>query len=202
MDYLEGLMLGKLWSDTDYENRKHFWLFIIYGLLCNCIVLYTYILGKRLLWCGEVGMPLFAVFIMLFVASPFINFRYYRMPLWGKILVLAEKIFKSYLVLSYTVGLILPKLTVNMGDLQTVIVDYLNKTLETYTTKYAASSGSFATVTGVLAGGMHVMLVVLINIAVIMVIPGLIYIAFRVCQYVWDWLINTLILKRFFPSKR
>ncbi len=195
-------MLGKLWSDTDYENRKHFWLFVIYGLLCNCIVLYTYILGKRLLGFGNVGMPLFAAFIVLFVASPFINFRYYRMPLWGKILVLAEKIFKSYLVLSYTVGLILPKLTVNMGDLQTVIVDYLNKTLETYTTKYAASSGSFATVTGVLAGGMHVMLVVLINIAVIMVIPGLIYIAFRVCQYVWDWLINTLILKRFFPSKR
>lgn len=202
MDYLEGLMLGKLWSDTDYENRKHFWLFVIYGLLCNCIVLYTYILGKRLLGFGNVGMPLFATFIVLFVASPFINFRYYRMPLWGKILVLAEKIFKSYLVLSYTVGLILPKLTVNVGDLQTVIVDYLNKTLETYTTKYAASSGSFATVTGVLAGGMHVMLVVLINIAVIMVIPGLIYIAFRVCQYVWDWLINTLILKRFFPSKR
>ena len=195
-------MLGKLWSDTDYENRKHFWLFIIYGLLCNCIVLYTYILGKRLLWFGDVGMPLFAAFIVLFVASPFINFRYYRMPLWGKILVLAEKIFKSYLVLSYTVGLILPKLTVNMGDLQTVIVDYLNQTLETYTTKYAASSGSFATVTGVLAGGLHVMLVVLVNIAVIMVIPGLIYIAFRICQYVWDWLINTLILKRFFPSKR
>ena len=202
MDYLEGLMLGKLWSDTDYENRKHFWLFIIYGLLCNCIVLYTYILGKRLLWFGDVGMPLLAAFIVLFVASPFINFRYYRMPLWGKILVLAEKIFKSYLVLSYTVGLILPKLTVNMGDLQTVIVDYLNQTLETYTTKYAASSGSFATVTGVLAGGLHVMLVVLVNIAVIMVIPGLIYIAFRICQYVWDWLINTLILKRFFPSKR
>ena len=202
MDYLEGLMLGRLWSDTDYENRRHFWLFIIYGLLCNCIVLYTYILGKRLLWFGDVGMPLFAAFIVLFVASPFINFRYYRMPLWGKILVLAEKIFKSYLVLSYTVGLILPKLTVNMGDLQTVIVDYLNQTLETYTTKYAASSGSFATVTGVLAGGLHVMLVVLVNIAVIMVIPGLIYIAFRICQYVWDWLINTLILKRFFPSKR
>lgn len=195
-------MLGKLWSDTDYENRKHFWLFIIYGLLCNCIVLYIYILGRTFLGFGLVGMPLFAAFIILFVASPFINFRYYRMPLWGKILVLAEKIFKSYLVLSYTVSLILPKLTVSVGDLQTFIVDYLNKTLETYTTKYAASSGSFATVTGVLAGGLHVMMVVLINLAVIMVIPGLIYIAFRVAQFVWDWLINTLILKRFFPSKR
>ena len=195
-------MLGKLWSDTDYENRKHFWLFVIYGLLCNCIVLYTYILGKRLLGFGNVGMPLFAAFIVLFVASPFINFRYYRMPLWGKILVLAEKIFKSYLVLSYTVGLILPKLTVNMGDLQTVIVDYLNKTLETYTTKYAASSGSFATVTGVLAGGLHVVLTVLGIFVVAMIVPGLIYIVFRFCQFVWDWLINTLILKRFFPSKR
>jgi hypothetical protein len=95
----------------------------------------------------------------------------------------------------------LPKLTVTVGDLQTFIIDYLNKTLETYTTKYAASSGSFATVTGVLAGGLHVVLVLLINLVIVMVIPGLIYIAFRICQFVWDWLINTLILKRFFPSK-
>ena len=201
MDYLEGLMLGRLWSDTDYENRRHFWLFIIYGLLCNCIVLYRYIFEKRLLWFGEVGMPLFATFIILFVASPFINFRYYRMPLAGKILVLAEKIFKSYLVLSYTVSLILPRLTVNVGDLQTFVIDYLNKTLEEYTTKYSVSSGSFATVTGVLAGGLHVVLVVLINLVILMVVPGLIYIVFRICQFVWDWLINTLILKRFFPSK-
>jgi hypothetical protein len=117
-------------------------------------------------------------------------------------LVLAEKIFKSYLVLSYTVSLMLPKLTVKVGDLQNFIVDYLNKTLEEYTTKYAASSGSFATVTGVLAGGLHVMLTVLGIIVVAMIVPGLIYIVFRVSQFVWDWLINTLILKRFFPSKR
>ena len=201
MDYLEGLMLGKLWSDTDYENRKHFWLFIIYGLLCNCILLYTYILGKRLLWCGDFGMPALALFIVLFVASPFICFRYYRMPFWGKLIILAEKIFKSYLVLSYTVSIMLPRLTVNAGDLQTNVIDYLNRTLEQYTTKYATSSGSFATVTGVLAGGLHVVLMILINLVVIMVIPGLIYIAFRICQFVWDWLINTLILKRFFPSK-
>lgn len=201
MDYLEGLMLGRLWSDTDYENRKHFWLFIIYGLLTNSFVLYAYILGKKLLWCGDFGMPLFAAFIVLFVASPFICFRYYRMPFWGKLIILAEKIFKSYLVLSYTVSLMLPRLTVNVGDLQTFVIDYLNKTLETYTTKYAASSGSFATVTGVLAGGLHVVLVLLGNFIVVMAVPGLIYIAFRICQFVWDWLINTLILKRFFPSK-
>ncbi len=195
-------MLGRLWSDTDYENRKHFWLFIIYGLLCNCIVLYTYLFSMRLLGFGDVSMPLFAAFIVLFVASPFINFRYYRMPLWGKLLVLAEKIFKSYLVLSYTVSLMLPRLTVNVSDLQPFVIDYLNKTLETYTTKYAASSGSFATVTGVLAGGLHVILMILLNLAIVMVVPGLIYIAFRVAQFIWDWLINTLILKRFFPSKR
>ncbi len=202
MDYLEGLMLGKLWSDTDYENRKHFWLFIIYGLLCNCIILYSYLSGKKLLGCGDFGMSLFAVFIVLFVASPFICFRYYRMPFWGKLIILAEKIFKSYLVLSYTVSLILPKLTVNVGDLQSFVIDYLNKTVEQYTTKYAASSGSFATVTGVLAGGLHVVLTVLGIFVVAMIVPGLIYIVFRFCQFVWDWLINTLILKRFFPSKR
>lgn len=48
LDYLEGLLLGRLWSDTDFENRKHFGLFVIYGLLVDAIVLYIYISGKGL----------------------------------------------------------------------------------------------------------------------------------------------------------
>ena len=202
LDYLEGLLLGRLWSDTDFENRRHFGLFVLYGLLVDAIVLYIYISGKGLLNFGIIGPIHIAVFTLLFLANPFICFRYYRMPWWGKILVLAVKIFKSYLIISYTVSLFLPRLSVQIDDLQDFLMTYLNGTLEKYTEKFQASAGSFSTVLGVLAGGVHVVGNVLLFALAAIVIPSLIYLAVKLVQYVWDWIINTLIIKRFFPQRK
>lgn len=202
LDYLEGLLLGRLWSDTDFENRKHFGLFVIYGLLVDAIVLYLYISGKGLLNFGIIGPIHIAVFTLLFLANPFISFRYYRMPWWGRILVLAVKIYKSYLIVSYTVSLLLPRLSVQVDDLQDFLMTYLNGTLEKYTEKFQASAGSFSTVLGVLAGGVHVVGTVLLYALAAIIIPGLIYLAIRLVQYVWDWVVNTLIIKRFFPQRK
>ena len=195
-------MLGRLWSDTDYENRRHFGLFIIYGLFVDAIVLYLYILNQELFGFGRIGPIHIAIFVLLFLANPFICFRYYRMPLWGKCLILLVKIFKSYLIVSYTVSLLLPKLSVQVGDLQDFLIAYLNSTLETYTEKFQASAGSFSTVLGVLAGGVHVVGVVLLYAVAAIVIPSLIYLAIKLVQYLWDWVVNTLIIKRFFPTRK
>ena len=202
MDYLEGLLLGKLWSDTDFENRKHLGLFVLYGLLTEAIVLLSYVTGKRYIGIGSFGTFQLVLLRLLMAASPFICYRYYRMPLWGKILILLEKLFNSYLVLSFTVSKILPRITVDSGNVQSSVIDYLNSTLETYTAKYAGSSGSFSTVIGVLAGGLHVVLMVMLWAVILLALPGLIYLAYRLIQYCWDWLINNLIIKRFFPARR
>ena len=202
MDYIEGLFLGKLWSDTDFENRKHIGLFVLYGLLCDVIILYAYLLGKSFPGIFLFGAIQFVLFILLFVANPFICFRYYRMPLWGKVLVLLERFFHSYLVLDYTVSLLLPKLSVQSSDLSTFLIDLLNGTLEPYTEKFAGSSGSFSTVIGDLAGGVHVVLVACLGIIIAIAVPGLIYLAYRLIQFCWDWLMNVLIIKRFIPDRR
>lgn len=202
MDYLEGLLLGRLWSDTDYENRKHFGLFILYGLLVDAIILYIYILGKGLIGFGNIGPIHIAVFVLLFIANPFICFRYYRMPIWGKIGILLVKIFKSYLIISYTVSLLLPRLTVKVDDLQDFLITYLNGTLEKYTEKFQASAGSFSTVLGVLAGGVNVVGTILLLTIAAIVIPSLIYLLVKLVQFAWDWVINTLIIKRFFPQRK
>lgn len=202
MDYLEGLLLGRLWSDTDYENRKHFGLFVLYGLFVDAIIVYIYILRKGLLGFGNIGPIHIAVFILLFLANPFICFRYYRMPLWGKLLILSVKIFKSYLIVSYTVSLLLPRLSVQVDGLQDFLINYLNATLEKYTEKFQASAGSFSTVLGVLAGGVHVVGTVLLLALAAIVIPSLIYLVIKLVQFAWDWLVNTLIIKRFFPQRK
>ena len=45
MDYLEGLCLGRLWSDTDFENRRHLSLFLLYGVFVDLLVVYNYLTG-------------------------------------------------------------------------------------------------------------------------------------------------------------
>lgn len=202
MDYLEGLFLGKLWSDTDFENRRHLGLFILYGILVDMIVLYSFISGTTILKIGSMDLMQQIIFVTLFVACPFICFRYYRMPLWGKILVLLEKTVKAVLVISLTVTLALPRIPVGRDGLQDYFVDYLNKTLETYTLRFQASSGSFSTVIGVLAGGIHIVLVFVAILALSVVIPGLIFMAIRVVQYIYDWVINKLIIKKLFNKKQ
>ena len=45
VDYLEGLLLGRLWSDTDFENRRHLSLFLLYGVFVDLLVVYNYMTG-------------------------------------------------------------------------------------------------------------------------------------------------------------
>ena len=186
----------------NFKNTIQAFNILIIFFLLILIILYIYILGKGILGFGVIGPIHIAVFTLLFLANPFICFRYYRMPWWGKISILLVKIFKSYLIISYTVSLLLPKLSVRVDDLQDFLISYLNSTLEKYTEKFQASAGSFSTVLGVLAGGVHVVGTVLLFALAAIVIPSLIYLAVKIAQYVWDWIINTLIIKRFFPQRK
>lgn len=202
MDYLEGLFLGKLWSDTDFENRKHVALFVLYGFFIDAIVMYTYFSGKFIAELGHVGVIQYVLYILLFLACPFICYSYYRMPIWGKLLVLLEKLFKAILVIDFTVALILPRLTVQASEIQDFLITYLNGTLEDYTEKLYSTAGTFATVAGVITGGIHVVFVFVIALLAAVIVPGLFFLALRLLQYGYDWIINKAIIKRFLVKNR
>ena len=110
------------------------------------------------------------------------------MPFWGKILVLGEKALQSHLVLDLTVNILLPRLTVKSADLQTFAIDYLNKTLETYTDKFCRKFGfvlnsyrssgrrSACSADGAVVAGRG-------NSD-----SGIVYLIYRFIQFCWDWL--------------
>lgn len=202
MDYFEGLFLGKLWSDTDFENRRHVTLFILYGLFIDALILLTYFTGKTVPLLNGTGTLKIILFVILALLKPFICFRYYRMPLWGKILVLLENLYMHMLMVGFTVSSLLPKLTVKSGDLQAYLIDYLNSTLENYTQKFVDTAGSFSTVFGVVAGGLHVMGICLLFIAAAVLLPGIIYLAYRLVQYGYDWVIARLVIRKFFAKRK
>ena len=54
----------------------------------------------------------------------------------------------------------------------------------------------------VLTGGIHVVLVVVLVLAAFVIIPGVIFILFKLVQYFYDFLADRLILRKFFRYKR
>ncbi|MCR5049393.1 MAG: hypothetical protein K6A37_10610 [Saccharofermentans sp.] len=202
MDYAEGLFLGRYWSDTDFENRRHVELFLLYGVLTFIFLVMFYWTGSPFIGVGSFGMFSIIMLSLLTVGNPVLCFRYYGMPLWGKACILTVKVYKAYLVMSLTVSLIIPRLTVQSNGLKDFLIDYLNSTLESYTEKFASGGGSFSTVMGVLTGGIHVVLVIVLVIAALILIPGLFVLIFKVVQYFYDLLVDRLILRRYFRHRR
>ncbi len=128
MDYLEGALLGKLWSDTDFENGKHrgvalllcalFWLYAFYLIFLVNFTDETSIMQSFVLW-----FPLAA---LLLIASPFLCYYYYNMPLivrWFFLLIQALKYLSCYFFL-YSV--ILPLVRFDKDKMITSILAYFN----------------------------------------------------------------------------
>jgi hypothetical protein len=194
VDYLEGLFLGVQWSDTDFGNRRHVSSLALYGVLVNAIILLNYLTGKlSALIEGSFTVKL-VFFMILFVACPFICFRYYRFPIWVKIPILMVQALKQALLTLIMISWARPRLTMAPGDLKDSLIDYLNNTLEAHTLRYEESAGTFATVLGVISGGVYIVFVFLAVIVLALVVPGIVFVLVRMLQLGYDKIIAKFIL--------
>lgn len=128
MDYLEGALLGKLWSDTDFENRKHrgvalllcgvFWLYAFYLIFIVNFTDETTIMQSFVLW-----FPLAA---LLLIASPFLCYYYYNVPLIFRWVILAVQTVKNLFCFFFLYSLILPFVRFDKDKMITGILGYFN----------------------------------------------------------------------------
>lgn len=194
MDYLEGLFLGTLWSDTDYENRRHFGLFFIYGLAVVGLIIISFLTGKFNWLLSDLQIPKLIMLLALFLASPFLHFRYYRFPIWAKIPVLLVGAFKYTCATFLMTTFIMPYTQITFPEMQENMVSFLNKTLETSTERFAEAAGTFSTVLGVITGGVYIMFLFLFSLALAILIPGTLMILMRLLQHGYDKLVATFVL--------
>ena len=194
MDYLEGLFLGSLWSDTDFENRKHFSLFILFGMLvCGCVA-FSYFTGQLSSLLGGQRVLKIVVFLAVFLASPFLHFRYYRNPLWVKIPILIIDAAKYFALTVLCTTWVMPYLNISAAELQQHVVDFLNNTLESSTKMFAESAGTFSTVIGVITGGVYAVFLFAAALMLAVLIPGTVFLIVKWIQYGYDKLISKFIL--------
>ena len=191
---MEGLFLGSLWSDTDFENRRHISLYIMYGMFVCGLVALSYFTGSFSNLLGGQRLLKLVLFLLFFLASPFICFRYYRYPIWVKIPILLVQTCKFVVFTLLFTTWVMPYLRVSSSDLQTNLVNFLNKTLEASTQRFAASAGTFSTVIGVITGGVYVVFLFVSIIILAILVPGTIFLIVRVIQFGYDKLISMFIL--------
>lgn len=153
MDFLEGALLGPLWSDTDYQTRKHtgfnllislaFWLYLLYAFYRINSSGTPFLLADNLLNWTFIGS-------LLFLLSPLLCLIYYRSPLIARFAILFVQ-FAKYLTLYLAFfKWLAPSLEIDFGTTLTSMTVFLNDTvgtaIEYYTERYQ-TSGLFASTT-------------------------------------------------------
>lgn len=194
MDYLEGLLLGVQWSDTDFENRRHIGSLILYGVAVNLLIALCYFTGAFSAVLKEEFILKTIFFLVIFFACPFICFRYYRFPIWAKLPILGIQACKQVLLTLMLTSWVLPQMTVSSGDIQQILIDYLNSTLEAHTESFQDTAGTFATVLGVITGGVYVVFVFIVAVFLAIIIPGLLFFVVRMLQLGYDKIVAQFIL--------
>ncbi|HZK28923.1 MAG TPA: hypothetical protein VFD19_01745 [Clostridia bacterium] len=192
MDYLEGFLIGPVWSDTDYRSRRHFSAHVLLAaVMASAFVAFSFFPNIQADFVF-VKWPLSLVlFIVLVLATPLLSLLYYKLPIYVRPLVIALYAFKYLLLFYLLVHAFLPLLTFDQQTLPEFIFarvdDHISVSLETI----AESGGVFVTVAGVVLGGLWViaeglailMILIVVPLCAIGLLKGSQYLLDRVAQH-------------------
>jgi hypothetical protein len=131
--------------------------FLLYGLFVVGAIVYSYLTGGLSVLLAGHQILKIILLMLLFLASPFLCFRYYRMPIWVKLPILLAEAGKYFLLTFLMTTWVMPYTYVSPDTVQQNMIRFLNKTLETSTERFAASAGTFSTVLGVITGGVYLL---------------------------------------------
>ena len=178
MDFLEGFLLGPLWSDTEYENRKHTGLFWFFGLSTCALLAYLFLYPKKLPILLDTNLTgLIALFALISLVSPLISHIYYRMILPVRLAILMLQSLKLFTGMLVLIRLALPKIGINTDTLAKDALDLINTIIGSstdYFTKLAQGTGMLI---GIVVGGLGVVLALAAAIVAALVLP-IVWLAF------------------------
>jgi hypothetical protein len=158
------------------------------------LIIFSFLTGKLNWLLADMQIPKLIILMVLFLASPFLHFRYYRFPIWAKLPILLAGAFKYVCATFLMTTFIMPYTKFTFPELQENMIGFLNNTLESATERFAEAAGTFSTVLGVITGGVYIMFLFLFSIALAVLIPGTLMILMRLLQHGYDKLVATFIL--------
>lgn len=196
MDFLEGFLLGPLWSDTEYETQRHVGFHIFLGAIISGIFLWLIIFPDKLNFWLELPTAMYVIFIVLFLlATPFAARVYYQLKLPLKLLILAVQVIKLISVYLVAYKIMLPKYKLNLSELPQTLIEEINMAISKATEFFEGFGRATGMLLGIIGGGLTIVLRLLVIIGIGISVPIIILIAVKLIQWSWDYITQKYVLR-------
>lgn len=179
MDYLEGFLLGPIWSDTEYQTRRHVMAHILIAFFVAAT--YVFLMFMPRFQPVVLALPLAytaIAFVLLLFLTPFISAFYYRIPVYVRPILLIFYILKYVFGFATLLHLVLPLYTPDVGVLTDLILERINMRIELMTAWLSFLGPLLSMIAGIIIGGLWLVgegvLIVLALIAVPLLLLALI----------------------------
>ncbi len=202
IDYLEGFLIGSIWSDTDYRTRRHYHAHVFLAALMGAAFALFHFFPDSISKWVVVPWPLSLVLlIILLLATPIISSIYYRIPFFIRPLLLLLYVMK-YVLLFYTlVHFFFPLITLDQGEVPALLLSRIDDRMTRSLDRHSASGSVLTTVAGVLVGAFWIIAEGLVVILVLIVVPLIAIALLKGIRYVLDFGLYELI-DRYFLKRR
>lgn len=192
MDFLEGFLLGPVWSDTEYETRRHIGLFWLIGWLNFAVFLLIAIFPDKTP--NLFKLPLFVpimLFFILALLSPLACRYYFKLNIFLKLGILIASAAKFCFGFVALIEYANSKVSIDMATAPQMLMDYINKSIAE-TSEYFSSlgEGAVSMIIGLIAGGLLIVLTFAGIVLLASVIPALLLVLMKLIQRGIDLLVR------------
>lgn len=187
MDYLEGFFIGPVWSDTDYEGRRHLGSHIILSFFMLLLFGLFFVFPDTAARLVFISYPASLVFlILLIILTPFLSSFYYRLPIAVRPLLIVLYFFKYVLLFYLLLHYFLPLVPDQIDSASSIILQRMDNHISASIGFFDFAGNLFAMILGIVAGGLWIVLEVFILIVFLLAIPLISLALMKVIQYLLD----------------
>ena len=179
MDYLEGFLIGPIWSDTEYQTRRHVMVHILIAFVIAAVYVLLLFLPRFRPVVLALPLAFTAIaFVVLVFLTPFISAFYYRIPAYVRPLLLILYMLKYVFAFLTLLHLVMPLYTPDIGALTDMILERINMRIEMMTEWFSFLGPLLSMIAGIIIGGLWLVgegaLVVIALITIPLLLFGLI----------------------------
>ncbi len=198
LDYWEGFLLGPLWSDTDYETKRHGGQILGIGALVWLGIAAIVVMpGAQDFWISPASLRLsMLLFIGLVAVSPFLSRIYYRLAWPLRLIVLGLQLVKLMAGMWIPVNLLLKGFHLDLASLQDQAMVFFNEYLSGIIDRFTGDYGGAGMIIGIIAGGTSIALMGTGIVLAALIAPRLALCVMRASQWVYDSLLFRLLFRR------
>jgi hypothetical protein len=196
MDFLEGFLLGPIWSDTEYETRHHVGFYWLVGWATLAVFAFLAIYPEKAP--GWLNMPdylPFVLFFLLALLSPFASRYYYRLNLLVKIGILLLQILKFGFGFIAFLQFWRARFVIDLAAVPQSAMDYVNKTIASSSNYFASLGEGTGMLVGIVSGGLLVVLTFAGGLLLATVLPAIYLLVMQLIQRGIDLLARATVIR-------